>query len=104
MLHCFVLPSSGSWLITEIQCGRTSLYFNHPPVSCVALTSFFLLQDFGDGGAFPEIHVAQYPLNMGKKKGQSGEIVPLQVDAEGKVRYDTLAKLGQRKDKVCVFM
>ena len=21
----------------------------------------FVLQDFGDGGAFPEIHVAQYP-------------------------------------------
>ncbi len=26
------------------------------------------LQDYGDGGAFPEIHVVQYPLNMGKKK------------------------------------
>ena len=22
------------------------------------------LQDFGDGGAFPEIHVAQYPFNL----------------------------------------
>ena len=62
---------------------------------------FLLLQDFGDGGAFPEIHMAQYPMNMGKKKGQSsGEVVPLQVDAEGKVRYDSIAKLGQRKDKV----
>jgi SNW domain-containing protein 1 len=26
------------------------------------------LDDYGDGGAFPEIHVAQFPLNMGKKK------------------------------------
>lgn len=26
------------------------------------------LQDYGDGGAFPEVHIAQYPLNMGKKK------------------------------------
>lgn len=25
-------------------------------------------EDFGDGGAFPEVHVAQYPLDMGKKK------------------------------------
>jgi len=25
-------------------------------------------EDFGDGGAFPEIHVAQYPLDMGRKK------------------------------------
>ena len=27
------------------------------------------LEDYGDGGAFPEIHIAQYPLNMGKKTG-----------------------------------
>ena len=27
------------------------------------------LDDFGDGGAFPEIHTAQYPLEMGKPKG-----------------------------------
>ena len=25
------------------------------------------VEDFCDGGAFPEIHVAQYPLNMGRK-------------------------------------
>lgn len=24
------------------------------------------LSDFGDGGAYPEIHVVQYPLDMGK--------------------------------------
>lgn len=23
-------------------------------------------EDYGDGGAFPEVHVAQYPLNMGE--------------------------------------
>ncbi len=30
----------------------------------------------------------------------SKAIVPLQLDASGKVRYDALARLGQRKDKV----
>ena len=25
------------------------------------------LADFGDGGAFPEVHVAQYPMNMANK-------------------------------------
>lgn len=25
---------------------------------------FYLLQDYGDGGAFPEIPVAQFPLGM----------------------------------------
>ena len=24
-------------------------------------------EDFGDGGAFPEIHIMQYPLDMGRK-------------------------------------
>lgn len=24
--------------------------------------------DYGDGGAYPECHVAQYPLEMGRKK------------------------------------
>lgn len=59
------------------------------------------LDDFGDGGAFPEIHVAQYPINMGNKKSSgSSAVVPLQLDASGKVKYDVLAKIGQRKDKV----
>ncbi len=55
-----------------------------------------MIEDFGDGGAFPEIHVAQYPLDMGRKtKGSSstsGAIVPLAVDAEGKIRYDSIIK------------
>ena len=25
-------------------------------------------EDFGDGGAYPECHIAQYPLEMGRKK------------------------------------
>jgi len=25
------------------------------------------VEDFGDGGAFPEIHIPQYPLNMGRR-------------------------------------
>ena len=37
----------------------------HGRLRCTLLQN---LQDFGDGGAFPEIHVAQYPMNMGKKK------------------------------------
>lgn len=68
-------------------------------------------EDFGDGGAFPEIHVAQFPLEMGrpaaKKKAASGAggggggvggisglgnnsgstaIVAVDVDEAGKVR------------------
>ncbi|THH12012.1 hypothetical protein EW145_g280 [Phellinidium pouzarii] len=55
--------------------------------------------DFGDGGAYPECHVAQYPLEMGKKKASSGNTLALQVDSEGNVRYDAIARQGQREGK-----
>uniref|UniRef100_A0A8C9TJY1 SNW domain-containing protein 1 n=1 Tax=Scleropages formosus TaxID=113540 RepID=A0A8C9TJY1_SCLFO len=57
------------------------------------------LEDFGDGGAFPEIHVAQFPLEMGRKKKTSNALA-VQVDAEGKIKYDAIARQGQSKDKV----
>uniref|UniRef100_A0A8C6RGA3 SNW domain-containing protein 1 n=1 Tax=Nannospalax galili TaxID=1026970 RepID=A0A8C6RGA3_NANGA len=58
-----------------------------------------LLEDFGDGGAFPEIHVAQYPLDMGRKRKMSNALA-IQVDPEGKIKYDAIARQGQSKDKV----
>ncbi|KAM6311345.1 SNW domain-containing protein 1 [Aegotheles albertisi] len=58
-----------------------------------------VLEDFGDGGAFPEIHVAQYPMDMGRKKKMSNALA-IQVDAEGKIKYDAIARQGQSKDKV----
>uniref|UniRef100_A0A7N8X1B9 SNW domain-containing protein 1 n=1 Tax=Mastacembelus armatus TaxID=205130 RepID=A0A7N8X1B9_9TELE len=57
------------------------------------------LEDFGDGGAFPEVHVAQFPLEMGRKKKTSNALA-VQVDAEGKIKYDAIARQGQGKDKV----
>ncbi|KAF9527015.1 SKIP/SNW domain-containing protein [Crepidotus variabilis] len=57
-------------------------------------------EDFGDGGAFPECHIAQYPLGMGKKKASSGNTLALQVDSEGNVRYDAIAHQGQRHGKL----
>lgn len=54
------------------------------------------LADFGDGGAFPEIHVAQYPLDMGKKP-TSQQVVALQVGADGKMAWDAVIKQGSDK-------
>ena len=68
------------------------LFIGHP--------GFFIIQDFGDGGAYPEIHVAQYPLMMGKQKTSSNALTTT-LDAEGKIRYDIIAKQGHGKDKVC---
>ncbi|ORY21421.1 SKIP/SNW domain-domain-containing protein [Naematelia encephala] len=51
--------------------------------------------DFGGGGAYPECHVAQYPLDMGKKKTGAGSTLALQVDQDGTVRYDAIALHGR---------
>lgn len=52
------------------------------------------------GGAFPEIHVAQYPLDMGRtEKGggaAGGQTLALTVNAEGDINYD--AVLAQSKN------
>jgi SNW domain-containing protein 1 len=75
--------------------------------------SFTLLTiSAGDGGSYPECHVAQYPLEMGRKKARiivfcwlallcqlllqasSGNTLALQVDSEGNVRYDVLVHQG----------
>ena len=56
-----------------------------------------MLEEFGDGGAFPEIHVAQYPLDMGRKKKMSNALA-IQVDPEGKIKYDT--QHGPQEEKV----
>jgi SNW domain-containing protein 1 len=54
-------------------------------------------KDFGDGGAFPEIHIAQYPLGMGRKKSAGAEIsetLPLETDETGEIRYDLVLRKG----------
>lgn len=40
-------------------------------------------EDFGDGGAFPEIHVAQYPLDLGRLDKKSTAIVAVNVNVGG---------------------
>lgn len=58
-------------------------------------------EDFGDGGAFPEVPMAQYPLDMGRKGGSSSSnALALQVDHEGKVKYDAIARRGHGEGRV----
>jgi len=57
-------------------------------------------QDFDDGGAYPEIFVAQFPLGMGQKKSVASNAIAKQVDAEGRVKYDALARVGHKQNKV----
>ena len=55
---------------------------------------------YGDGGAFPEIHMAQYPMNMGLNKNQTSNAIQLQVDADGKLKYDAIIKQNVKGSKV----
>ncbi|KAK0395172.1 hypothetical protein QR680_001155 [Steinernema hermaphroditum] len=59
-------------------------------------------EDFGDGGAFPEIHVAQHPLNMGLGKRQTSQskTLALQYDADGNLQHDVIARQGHQKNKI----
>ena len=58
-------------------------------------------EDFGDGGAFPEIPVAQYPLDMGKKgTASTSNALAIQVDAQGKVKYDAIAQQGHSEGRI----
>lgn len=57
-------------------------------------------EDFGDGGAFPEIHVVQYPLNMGKPGVRSTAVVAVNVDEKGQVQYDAIVKQGTNRNKI----
>ncbi|KAJ1562068.1 Puff-specific protein Bx42 [Nowakowskiella sp. JEL0078] len=72
------------------------------------------LEDFGDGGAYPEIRMPQYPLDMGRKKSNAGNLsasnvassltnsgtLTLQTDADGTVKYDMLVKQHAREGQM----
>lgn len=44
-------------------------------------------EDFGDGGAFPEIHIEQFPLDMGRDRllKPGSKIVPVIIDTHGNI-------------------
>ncbi|GAK64471.1 pre-mRNA-processing protein 45 [Moesziomyces antarcticus] len=49
--------------------------------------------DFGGGGAYPECHIAQYPLDMGRSRATGpGNKLAMRVDAEGNKRYDAIVR------------
>ncbi|KAL2264289.1 hypothetical protein VTK26DRAFT_7894 [Humicola hyalothermophila] len=56
-------------------------------------------EDFGDGGAFPEIPVAQYPWGKSDGSSKSNALV-VHVDAEGKVDYSAIARQGHSSDRI----
>eukprot|EP01084_Bolivina_argentea_P003840 7252_1 len=58
-------------------------------------------EDFGDGGAFPEIPIKQYPLDMGRKDLQNkSSVVSLKVNDKGEVQYDAILRENMRKEQI----
>ncbi|KAL5717849.1 hypothetical protein ACHQM5_010811 [Ranunculus cassubicifolius] len=60
-------------------------------------------EDFGDGGAFPEIHVAQFPLGLGKidgKQKSGSTTLALTVDNQGHVAFDSIVKQNENAKKI----
>lgn len=55
--------------------------------------------DFNDGGAYPEIHVVQYPLNMGKPGQKSSALIPVQIDKDGTICTDMIVRQGRNHGK-----
>eukprot|EP01054_Gregarina_sp_Poly1_P001465 Gregarina_sp_Poly_1__1464@NODE_1367_length_4281_cov_300_263170_g915_i0_p2_GENE_NODE_1367_length_4281_cov_300_263170_g915_i0NODE_1367_length_4281_cov_300_263170_g915_i0_p2_ORF_typecomplete_len304_score72_63SKIP_SNW/PF02731_15/1_1e03SKIP_SNW/PF02731_15/1e55NAMassociated/PF14303_6/0_0053Homeobox_KN/PF05920_11/4_4e03Homeobox_KN/PF05920_11/0_51SMC_N/PF02463_19/6_NODE_1367_length_4281_cov_300_263170_g915_i033484259 len=48
-------------------------------------------EDFGGGGAYPEVHVLQHPLGLGKASGaRQNAALSLQTDEQGVLRYDAI--------------
>lgn len=58
-------------------------------------------EDFGDGGAFPEIHIPQFPLSMGRPDdaGRGTKTLALTMDGKGETNYDAVAKQAQNAKK-----
>lgn len=101
-------PASAGALVTTAAPQRREV----PPYPLRVARKFVprTAADFGDGGAYPEIHLAQFPLGMGKKGKASGgatlgsrtSTLALQVRGEnGDVGYDAVVTQHHRnKTKV----
>jgi SNW domain-containing protein 1 len=53
-------------------------------------------KDFGDGGAFPELHLRQYPRRMGNPDKHSNQLSQ-HVDIRGNMDYNSLLKSNQHE-------
>lgn len=56
--------------------------------------------DYGGGGAYPEVNVVQYPLDMGRKPTKKGNALPVQYDADGNIKYDMILRQSSNKNKL----
>ncbi|CAD6337217.1 unnamed protein product [Miscanthus lutarioriparius] len=55
-----------------------------------------------DFGAFPEVHVAQYPISMGLREAAPGssDVLAVTVDARGRVAFGAVVRQGENAAKI----
>lgn len=89
--------------VTEKKAHSTSLQTVRKEVPPYGARAGFVprtINDFGEGGAFPEIHVAQFPLGMGKPKSKKSNALAIHLDQDGKVKYDALVRQGHDEKRI----
>jgi hypothetical protein len=59
-------------------------------------------EDFGASGAFPKVHVVQYPLFMGLREAVPGsnDMLAVTVDAHTHVVFGAVVQLGENAAKI----
>lgn len=59
-------------------------------------------EDYGDGGAFPEIHTPQFPLDMGRPsaKAEKSQTLAVTVGSLGETNFDAVVKQGKNSNKI----
>ncbi|KAL8427562.1 hypothetical protein ACSSS7_007647 [Eimeria intestinalis] len=93
-------PSVGSYVVSHSHRSQ-QLLRREPPPPYLHRDGFVprCEEDFGGGGAYPEVFVAQFPLGMGKNAGNSssGSTLSLQVGPDGRLAYDMVVRQGSQK-------
>ncbi|KFK42947.1 hypothetical protein AALP_AA1G059300 [Arabis alpina] len=101
--------SNDPWFENRFTGDQKSSGISVKPIPVYLKRQGFCAKEFGDGGAFPEIHVSQYPLGMGKDN-RSKETLPITVDAQGNVVFDAIVRqknkivYSQHKDLIPKFL
>ncbi|KAL8269362.1 hypothetical protein Esti_006725 [Eimeria stiedai] len=93
-------PSVASYVVSHSQRSQ-QLPRREPPPPYLHRDGFVprCEEDFGGGGAYPEVFVAQFPLGMGKIAGssRSNSTLSLQVGPDGRLAYDMVVRQGSQK-------
>lgn len=106
MIRISILPAPVSQYVQEKRVEAPKVVekkvYNIPPYGQRANYVPRRREDYGDGGAFPEIHITQYPLDMGRTETTGdAKVVAVATDENGIPDYQkNLLSQGRSKSLV----